>query len=123
MLTQAYLNSLARVAISIQGEERVGPVTYRARASRGATPTVYPIGQAVFLPYDEHFLAMQALTTADRLTVLRTDRRIQIPTEVVTWPVGTADDLVRWDGTAWLVMAVNGGPGMPFYLLQGRQHV
>jgi hypothetical protein len=97
-------------------------VTYRSRTHSSATPIDYPALSVQFEQYSEHFLAMQGLTAGDRSThVLREDRRLRIATQEVTWPVTTFDEVLRADGTHWRVMNPQGGPGYPFWQMQGRR--
>lgn len=120
MLSQTYLDKMAQTALMPYGV-RVEQITYRHRTSVSATATSYTIKQALFLTYNDRLIAMHAAVAGDRPMVLRTDRPILIPTAFVAWTPTTADEVVRADGTAWRVMAISGGPGSPFYVLQGRK--
>jgi len=120
MLSQRYLDRMAQTALVPYGA-RAEQVTYRHRTTVSATATSYTVNQALFLTYNDRLIALHAAVAADRPMVLRTDRPMLIPTALVSWTPTTADEVVRADGTAWRIMAIAGGPGSPFYILQGRK--
>jgi hypothetical protein len=96
-------------------------VTYCARATVSATPVDHAALEAHVEQYSDHAVAMAGLTADGRPTVLREDRQLRIRTALVTWTPTLADEVVRSDGSHWRVMSIRGGPGNPFYLLQGRK--
>ena len=120
MPSQATIDRAAR-AIMRMLSDTVEMVTYRSRTHATATPVNYASLEVYIGFYSDHAIAMQALITGERPTVLREDRRIRIPTAVVTWIPTLYDEVLRADGSHWRIMQVGGGSGNPFYLLQGRK--
>ena len=120
-LTQARMDHLATrgMALAVGRQETV---TYRARTTASGAPIDHPGLSVVFEEYSTHYIAMQALLGGDRsTTVLREDRRIRIPTAEVTWTPTVYDEVVRANDEHWRVMDTHGGPGNPFWQLQGRR--
>lgn len=93
--------------------------TYNAKTSASATPVSHAITNGRFTEYSDHVTALHALVGEGQ--VRREDRRFRVPTADVSWIPTTYDEIVRADGTSWRVLAVNGGPGKPFYHMQVRK--
>lgn len=120
MPSQAVLDRAARDSMRMFGAT-CEVATYRSRATSTATPVDHPTLTIHVEAYSDQAIAMQSLISGDRPTVLREDRRIRIPTASVTWTPTLYDEVLRADGSHWRVMSIAGGPGNPFYLLQGRK--
>ena len=128
-LTQAFMDGLAATVKSVYGSasETTGgafePLTYWHRVTRSAGPTEYGPLDGLITEYSEAVITAQLALTAETTRIQREDRLLRLATLDVTWQPTLQDSITRSDGTVWLVKALAGGQGKPFWRMQLRRQV
>ena len=118
MLSAGLVRWLGQTAMRLNSPA-VETLQYVARATPADFPAVYAGIQGFLTTYTEHVIAAQALITGEA-RVLRTDRKLWIPTATVTWAPTLYDEVVRADETTWRVMATTDGEHKAFWIFQIR---